>query len=71
MNMSEHDNYIDFMCNPMNAYRCGDCPERCNSDMHDGYPCGQQVCWVVAHMFSTAADDKYPDDDEYVEGDYK
>lgn len=64
MDTNERNDYIDFMCNPMDAYRCGDCPERFSNDMHDGYPCGQQVCWVVAHMFGNTGDDKYPDDED-------
>lgn len=40
--------YMDFMWNSENEYRCSACPEN-KSDDNSCYPCGQQNCWVVCH----------------------
>jgi len=50
MNKTE---YMQFMCNPDNEFKCDSCPENCG---HDGngfdyrYPCNQQNCWVTMHI---------------------
>ena len=55
MTAKEVKGYMDFMCNPENAYRCDICPE---NKGHDGngfdnrYPCDQQNCWVVCRTKS-------------------
>lgn len=42
--------YIDFMCNPDNAYNCDHCPENHGFSSWGGnQPCGQQNCWVICH----------------------
>ena len=44
--------YCDFMCSLKNIGNCKDCPENRGYDGHEanGHPCGQQNCWVVAHI---------------------
>lgn len=45
--------YLDFMWNPANEYKCDSCPENRH---HDGkgfdhrLPCEQQNCWVTCHI---------------------
>lgn len=48
----EIKDYVEFMYNPDNAYKCSKCPE--NSGHQIGWggsigPCGQQHCWVDVH----------------------
>ena len=44
------EEYIDFMCDPKNAYNCDKCPENSGFDGWGGkLPCGQQNCWVDCH----------------------
>lgn len=50
MNEQERKEYIEFMCNPKNAYNCAECPENMDFDSWGGkLPCGQQNCWVNCH----------------------
>ena len=47
---AEERAYIDFMNNPENAGRCGECPENRGFGSWGGcLPCGQQNCWVSCH----------------------
>lgn len=43
--------YIAFMCNPDNEYKCKDCPERMEHHTNcETLPCGQYHCWVTLHI---------------------
>ncbi|MBR4590204.1 MAG: hypothetical protein IKO36_06005 [Bacteroidaceae bacterium] len=60
--VQERNEYIDFMYNPKNSHRCGDCPEnRGFSSWGGNLPCGQQNCWVDCHC--RQEDDDYDDED--------
>ena len=39
--------YEHFMFNPENIGNCAECPENVGSP--NGFPCGQQHCWVTCH----------------------
>jgi len=45
------EEYIDFMCDPDNAYNCAECPENKGFETfpETRKPCGQFVCWVECH----------------------
>lgn len=44
------EEYLKFMSNPDNEFKCLECPENRNCDDWDyKYPCGQQNCWVTCH----------------------
>lgn len=50
--------YVDFMYNPDNAFRCEDCPENRDFDNWQGtLPCGQQNCWVECHCCEEVEND--------------
>lgn len=42
------DEYIRWIYDKSNEYRCEECPHR--NDTHTGY--GQQNCWVTVHIES-------------------
>lgn len=47
-----NEEYIQWMTNPDNAYKCKECPENKGMDnWQDRKPCGQWHCWVVAHCW--------------------
>lgn len=57
MTQQEINDYINFMYNRDNAYRCSNCPENAgfeDSPCNRCYPCGQQNCWVICHCNSVA-----------------
>ena len=46
------EEYINFMCNSENEFKCAGCPENQGLDKNRAdrvYPCGQQNCWVTCH----------------------
>ena len=46
--------YLDFMFDPENEFKCSKCPENRDADNWDAkYPCGQQNCWVTCHIKKT------------------
>ena len=53
--------YLRFMDNPKNAFRCEECPDnpypgtRCIKNPDDmSYPCEHQICMVVMHSRKTS-----------------
>ena len=47
----ERKEYVNFMFNPNNEYKCEGCPENQGFDDWEGkLPCGQQNCWVTCHL---------------------
>ncbi len=45
--------YIKWMYDPSNECNCEECPENRQYDDWEGkLPCGQQNCWVTAHLRS-------------------
>lgn len=49
--------YIKFMYDPENIFRCGNCPENIDSDNWEGkLPCGQQNCCVECHCRESDSD---------------
>lgn len=43
--------YLAFMHDPENIQNCRDCPENRKNDFpYADHPCGQQNCWVLAHI---------------------
>ena len=52
MNLNKLAEYIRFMSNKDNEFKCAKCPA--NEGLGDDvfnicYPCGQQNCWVTVH----------------------
>jgi len=41
-----------FMYDEKNIHNCSECPE--SKGMNNGLPCGQQRCWVIAHLNSSS-----------------
>ena len=50
-----------FMYNEENIHNCSECPE--NRCMNNGWPCGQQTCWVIAHLNASSKFDEDEDED--------
>lgn len=44
--------YLDWIYDPANVGKCGECPHNCGHDGHEvnRHPCGQQNCWVAVHV---------------------
>jgi len=51
--------YVEFMYNAANEFKCESCPENRGFSAWGGnFPCGQQNCWVTCHVAQHCEEDE-------------